>query len=367
MPIRFIYLNRWRSGVIINHCSEHPQNPAEDTQIDSQSYFWRTRYGTGAGNGLFVVDATCNKINFDEGGAELTGTVASASYNGNALATAVAAALNGAAGKALTYACVYSESTGKFTISAGANFTLRWLNGTNKTTDISDLCGYLDTANDTGAATYTSDNRRIHWPKAFIDIDLLTACEANFIGLLGHNISSAAVIKLYGADDTAFTTNLTTDTITWALGSIYFFLSASRTKRYYRVSIEDPTNTGAYIQISTISLGKYFEPSRNYIVGGPEGPEDLADLGLSDSLNLYGQEKPMLDTWDLPFDGLSNAEKAEVRVLNFECGLTKALIICFDSSSPNTTSYLVGQTETEKPVPNHLNNWSWTGHFREFV
>jgi len=104
----------------------------------------------------FVVSALNNKINFDEGGAELIATVTAGTYTGTTLATAIAAALNTAPGKAFTYTCVYSTITGKFTIAAGSNFTIRWNTGTNKAIDISNLCGYPDTANSTGAKTYTS-------------------------------------------------------------------------------------------------------------------------------------------------------------------------------------------------------------------
>ena len=104
----------------------------------------------------FVVSALNNKINFDEGGAELIATVAVGTYTGTTLATAIAAAMNTAPGKALTYTCVYSTITGKFTIAAGSNFTIRWNTGTDKAIDISNLCGYPDTANSAGAKTYTS-------------------------------------------------------------------------------------------------------------------------------------------------------------------------------------------------------------------
>jgi len=115
-------------------------------------------FGTaGVPNAQFTITNANKYINFDEGAAELTGTVAVATYSGTTLATAIAAALNGAVGKALTYTCTYSASTRKFTIGAGANFTIRWMTGTNMATDISTLCGYSDAANDTGAASYASD------------------------------------------------------------------------------------------------------------------------------------------------------------------------------------------------------------------
>jgi len=103
----------------------------------------------------FVVTALNNKIDFDEGGAALVGTVAVGTYTGATLATAIAAAMNAAVGKTFTYTCVYSTTLGTFTIAAGSNFTIRWNTGTNKAIDISNLCGYLDTANSTGAKTYT--------------------------------------------------------------------------------------------------------------------------------------------------------------------------------------------------------------------
>jgi len=110
---------------------------------------------TAAHDLSFVITALNNKINFDEGGAELVGTVAIGTYTGTTLAVAIAVAMNAAAGKALTYTCTYSIITGKFTIAAGSNFTIRWNSGTNEATDISNLCGFPDTANSTGDKTYT--------------------------------------------------------------------------------------------------------------------------------------------------------------------------------------------------------------------
>jgi hypothetical protein len=111
---------------------------------------------TAATGPSFVVTALNNKIDFDEGGAALVGTVTAGTYTGATLATAIAAALNAAPGKTFTYTCVYSATAETFTIAAGSNFTLRWNTGTNKAIDISDLCGYSDAANLTGAKTYAS-------------------------------------------------------------------------------------------------------------------------------------------------------------------------------------------------------------------
>ncbi|MBW2638381.1 MAG: hypothetical protein JRC86_12885, partial [Deltaproteobacteria bacterium] len=266
--VRIIYKNRWRDGEIIDYSSQAPQTPVEDSQEDTLTMFWRTRHGTNSGCGLFVVDDDCKYINFDEGGAELTATLTKADYNGQTLATEIKSQLDAAG--ALTYTVTYSESTCKFTIAASGNFTLRWNAGTHKAADISDLCGFDDAADDTGTDSYEADNVRIHYPKAYADLDLSTAYEVDFIAILNHNISDSATIKLIGADDDAFTTNKTEDEITHNANNIYFFLSASRTKRYFRLSIEDPTNSAGYIQVS-VFLGKYFEPNRSFSKGHGQG------------------------------------------------------------------------------------------------
>jgi len=105
----------------------------------------------------FIVSAANNKLDFGEGGAEITATLTNATYTGAALATEIKTQLDAAAGSALTYTCTHDATTRKFTISAGGTFELKWNTGTHKATDCSTLCGFSDAADDTGAATYTSD------------------------------------------------------------------------------------------------------------------------------------------------------------------------------------------------------------------
>ena len=57
MTIRIIYKSRWRDATIQAQSSEHPQYPAEDSQLDILAQPFRTRHGTDSGNGLFVIDA----------------------------------------------------------------------------------------------------------------------------------------------------------------------------------------------------------------------------------------------------------------------------------------------------------------------
>ncbi|HCS49905.1 MAG TPA: hypothetical protein DIW61_17330 [Candidatus Aminicenantes bacterium] len=362
---RLIFSNLWRKGTILGECCEHPQYPSTDTQGDTPSQFWRTRHGTGSGNGLFVVTDSNKYINFDEGGAELTGTVATGSYNGNTLATAVAAAMNAAPGKALTYACVYSETNALFTISAGSNFTIRWNTGTNKAVDISGLCGFSDAADDTGALTYDGDYRRIHYPRAFITNDLLTAQTVNFLALLNHNISASATIKWRGADDDAFTVNLVEVTITHNPTNLFYFFGSSSTKRYVQIQVEDPTNPNSYIHIGPVVMGTYWEPARP--AKSPYGKARPDDSIVDESYALveFGQPRPRRKTWSLPFSGLSETDADTIILFFDEVGITHGFVLCLDYNSPNSYSYFVKNVELIEAVQDYHDSWSWALNIRE--
>lgn len=117
----------------------------------------------GAPAPQFTVTTSNKYIDFDQGvggppPTELTGTLTPGTFTGATLATAIAAAMNAAGSLSPAVACAYAPSTGKFTISqASGTLNIRWATGTHKATDISDLCGYSDVADDTSGISYASD------------------------------------------------------------------------------------------------------------------------------------------------------------------------------------------------------------------
>jgi hypothetical protein len=365
MAMKLLHKNYWRTGSLAAPSSQHPQFPNTDTQIDTRMQGWRTRYGSGTGNGKFVVNALNAIVDFDEGGAEIAAVLTYGAYNGQTLAAEIKARLDD--GGALTYTVTYDEATAKFTIAATGNFTLRWQSGTHIATDASDLLGFSSAADDTGAATYTGDYRRIHYSEEYTgQLDAGSMVEVNYIALLGHNLSSAAVITLHGGDDASWT-NETVDVITWTTGDIWFTLPASRTKRFYQINISDPENAAGYLEIKTIVLGKYWVPNRTYGTGYADGYEDVSTSELSDSLVSFGQEKPRVRVWQLPFAGLDATAIAEARGLMDECGIVHAFIICLDSAVPATNTFFVRNTGLAQPSCSHVGYWNWGLTIREVV
>jgi len=364
---RILYLDRWRNGLIYQYGTRHPQFPPENTQNDSRADFWRTRYGANSGNGMFEVVATNKYLDFDEGGSELTAVIAEGTYSGQGLATAVTTALNATVGKALTYACVYTETSAIFTFVASATFTLRWNTGTHKATDCSDLLGFSDAANDTGCTGppyyYDGDYRRIHSGE-YIRNDLLSAVEINCCALLGHNIQAGATIYVQYCDTSggSFTTTASTTNIT--PGDHVFFFTAA-THRYWQVAVLDPTNPNAYIQVAHIALGKYADLSRPLAPPFARGYDDHSETVLSDSLNLFANKRPRIEGRNIAFQGLSETSANEIISLLEECGETDAWLLCLDSSAPNTNSYWIRLASVSYPQYQRANYWNWQAAVKE--
>lgn len=361
---RFIYKNFWRNGIILAQSSESPQFPADNTQDDIKSLVWQSRNGAGTGNGRFVIGATNKYIDFDEGGAELTATITPATYNAQTLCTEIKTQMEVAG--ALTFTVTYSETTGKFTVAATGNFTLRWQSGTNTANTAGVPLGFAVAANDTGAATYTGDYVSIHTSEA-IDCDFGEALEYDFVAVLGHNFTAAAVIKFYGADDDAFTSNVVTDTVAYNGNNIFAFPAAARTKRYSRFYVEDPTNPSMYVQVGVIVVGKYVTMNRDY---GPNssGTVDESETELSPAMCLFTvQEKPKIMRWELPHKGLNAASDAQVELMRINNGVTKALVMCIDYTAPNTTGYWVRFTETSPSDHSSYGYNNWTPLLEEVL
>ena len=355
---RLIYDNFIRNADITFYASGHPQFPVEYMQDDALTLPWRSRHGTGTGNGnWYIMTSTNRKIDFDEGGAEISITLTNGTYNGQTLCTEIKTRMNAAGGQA--YTVTYDEVTAKFTISAPGNFTLRWLTGTNTLVNAALALGFTRAANSTGDKTYTSINRVIH-TNASVYFDFGEAKKYDSVALINHNISSAATITVQGADDSAFTTNLVGDSLTHADNNIFKFLAAARTKRYVRIVVTDPTNPDGYIQIGCFVVGKYLAPNRCF---GPysEGEVDETEIEYSPSNNPFvTQERPALVNYELPFSGLNSTAVAGIRAMLKECGVRKAFWLCVDSTAAGTNSYWLKLKETTPPACEQIGYWTWT-------
>lgn len=365
--------NLFKLGTI-TASSQDPAFPAANAQADSPSIVWRSRNGAGSGNGLFIITASVNdRIDFDEGAAEKTASLTAASYTGTSLAAHVQAQMDSASGAPGIYTVAYSLTTGKFTISKTGNFTLRWESGTNTTRSAGTMLGFNVAADDTGAATYTSDYARYHYPYEYLYVDLGTATIYNSVAILNHNatsdvgktIADTGGFYIDGADNAAFTTNLVTDAVSYNASNVYGFLGTARTKRYIRVRFGDPANPAGYVQIGAIWIGYYFDLDRDAQLPDIDGYEDPSALDYSDSQVLFSVERARPRIMSFPVNGLGATAAANIRSMALYNGVSAPLLICFSTSAPNTNSYLVYNAAPVSVRRIGKDTYTWEAALRE--
>lgn len=357
MTTLIVFENKIKTASILARSSQHPQFPAEDLQVDAIAQSWRSRYGSGSGCGLFVVDDNNKYIDFDEGGSELTATLTTGNYNGQTLAAEIKTQMDVAG--ALTYTVTYNESTLKFTIAATSNFTLRWNTGTHKTQDISDLCGYDDSANDTGASSYTADYQRIHSEEK-IDFDLGAAYAIDYLALIGHNLTaSAALIRYVGATNSGFTTGVVNEDLTYNASNIRKVLSSAQSKRYWRIHLKDKANSAGFLNIGVPIVGIKWQPNRDFVKPYSRGAQDPSDTGRSDSQVLYSSKKAILEDGVFPFRGLNDTNADKAREFIKTAGITEGFDVNFDPSSPNSDALWAANRSLNSPQYQHYDYWNW--------
>jgi hypothetical protein len=193
------------------------------------------------------------------------------------------------------------------------------------------------------------------------DVDLGEAKEYNFIGILGHNLTSGATIQIIGADDDAFSVNAVTDTLTHVGNDLWEILGTARTKRYLRLSVSDASNPDNYLEIGPVIVGKAVELSRGHSSPYQRGAEDQSVVELTPALvSLVTDSRGSLKVWGLQFGGLSEASLAAIRELLETVGIKPAFALCFDPSVPNGNTYWVRIRESDLPEHGHPDYGAWS-------
>jgi len=195
----------------------------------------------------------------------------------------------------------------------------------------------------------------------FLPQNLESAKEIDFVALLDHNIEASGVtITVEGADDDIFTgEDLESRTLSYNAEDIFAFVTPF-TKQYARVNLAKTGDFTDYPQIATIVCGKYFEPNVNFRWDYAVGPaQDSSESDYSDSLNLFSQEKPNLDSWSLSFLGINDASASEIIEFIQYHKTIRAFVVIFDSDSSNSDSHWVRFSQTSRPRHEGIDYWTW--------
>lgn len=91
-----------------------------------------------------------------------------------------------------------------------------------------------------------------------IVIDLGSAQAVDTLAVLGHNLSGSAAVSVEAhTSDSWGTPALSAVSLTYDAGVILKYLSSAETYRYWRYTLDDPNNTGAYVEAGRLWLGTF--------------------------------------------------------------------------------------------------------------
>lgn len=288
--------------------------------------------------GYWNVTSTNNKIIFRESvGVDLTATITVAEYvSDSTFLTAIKTALE--ATGASTYTVTRDTTTNKIKITSdglggGGVFQLMW---TDVNSTAAGILGFDTGANDTGALTYTADTLKIHTSE-WIRWDLGVSSNPSAFVILGLRneaikLSGSAVITLQGNTTDAWTSPLFEQVLTYSEDAISFFSTAGfGAYRYWRLKIEDPSNSYGYIELSKIYLGETVEPAQG-AVQFPFSSRylDFAKIDRSEMGVVFSTERQQSQEFTLDWFGLSVADAETLDEFVKFYGLAYPFFVCLD-------------------------------------
>lgn len=282
----------------ITYSSQDVNFPASNLSHQFRSKQWRSK-----STGNYVIDATNNKINFTEGGSELTATITSGTYNSTTLAAEIKTQLD-SVGASNVYTVSKSETTGLWTIAATGAFNLLNNTGTNQSVSCLKLCCGFANSDRTGGSTYTGPNIALH-TEEWVVFDTITTEEIDSVVLLwpkedGITLSTDAVITIQANATNTWSSPSVSQVLTidntYEIASHYF--TTDQSYRYWRVKIVDKANANLYVNVGVIVLGKS-EAIDNPDNGFTFTISDTSRQYVTDFGNSYTDEYPTFAQLDI--------------------------------------------------------------------
>ncbi len=323
------------SSVLLTPSSEDAAFPVENISHFHRSKAWHSA-------GCFVINSANDKLNFADGGGELTATIASATYaTPAALAAAIDTALEAAGGA--NYTVAFSSSTGKWTITSdGGTFSLLCLTGADGpmlgNTSIFTTIGFSVAADLSGALTYTGTLIAIHTEESVV-IDLGASEPINSFAILfdrylGSGLTSSAVLKLQGNASNSWAspsvdTTLSVDS-NWDV--VTHFYSSNQTYRYWRIKIVDPQNPVLYISLPTCFLSLATQLSQQPQMGMALSRKDLSRSPRTAYGHRYTDIYPTLRQVKFAYANLLESDVQTLELIYERVGSVTPIMLCLDAT-----------------------------------
>jgi hypothetical protein len=218
---------------------------------------WRSKLGWN------IVAGFNDKIDFNRGGVKVA-TIAAGNYaTGALLAAAIVTALE-AADATPVWACTYSTTTKKFTISSDLAFILLFGTGANIATGAGKDLGFA--VADTGSATSQVAGSAAYHSREYLLFALESSLAATLGIAHGHNMGATGTVTLYGKTSANpwLTPGTTQVLVGDDLSNKRVLLFGTQSFRYWALVFEDVQNTAGYVELGVPFIGNGWTPGRGY-------------------------------------------------------------------------------------------------------
>jgi hypothetical protein len=202
----------------------------------------------------------------------------------------------------------------------GANVITSSSDGTSNTDD--------NAVDDRVGKVWRTDTDTTEWIKWDL---VVTSKNVDCVALIGHNLTASATVTFeghtadsWGAPTVNETLTIATDSDSNVLPNIVHYFTQD-TLRWWRVTIDDPTNPDGYIQVGRIMFGEYYEVTRDLSADmrvervdpseGTKAPGEVPVLTqkarfrrIRTTFQFVAQAEA--DKWDAIFDYVGNSKPA---------------------------------------------------------
>jgi hypothetical protein len=147
------------------------------------------------------------------------------------------------------------------------------------------------------------------------------------IAILSHNFSENATITLQGNDSDSWTSPAFEQDITYSSGNITLEYT-TQTYRYFRLYINDSTNSDGYIQLSRVIIGEYYQPP-GILAEAEDSLIDASVKTMSKSGQSYTDLRYKARSMSFNFPIVGTYEKTEMMAVFETLGQATATIFVF--------------------------------------
>lgn len=351
---RLLLVNRVKAAAAARRASSTDPAHALSWLLDQmRSKAWRSR------SGWTIVAGFNDRIDFNRGGVKVA-TIAAGTYATAALfAAAVVAALE-AADATPAWACSYSGSTFKFTISSDIPFTLLFESGANISRGAAKELGF--NAADTSSATSHTGNNAVYQSRHFITIDQGSALSLQAGVALNHNLSASGTIALQANATDSWSAPTVNEALSVVLDDPHSlgagrlkFLSGEQTLRWIRFLVDDCGNGAGYNEIGVLFAGPYYEHSSGYGIAFQDERDDLSIVHEAVHGANHQDERPTKRRFDLEWSELPTG-RDQLRAALALAPKGRDFFFAFDAvTNPADTIYCYRSSGVKAPAagPGH--------------